>query len=163
MVMCCCEQVLFLAIKRVRLSHQRCLRRHVLASLKMTIFECLCRATAQDRGLLRNLGITHIVNAAHGPRHVDTGTSYYSDANVLYHGVEAADCQDFDLSPFFAETADFIHSGLSQNGGGPQETHTAHGPRSTWCGVTCPLSLQVRSSSTVLEGSAARQLWFWPS
>ncbi|XP_047464468.1 dual specificity phosphatase 29-like [Mugil cephalus] len=73
-------------------------------------------ATAQDKSLLGNLGITHVLNAADGPRHIDTGPRFYKDTRVLYHGVEASDCKDFDLSPFFAAAADFIHGALSQKG-----------------------------------------------
>ncbi|GAA6214352.1 dual specificity phosphatase DUPD1-like [Lates japonicus] len=73
-------------------------------------------ATAQDKTLLVNMGITHVVNAADGPRHIDTGPHFYKDTNILYHGVEAPDCKDFDLSPFFTETADFIHGALIQKG-----------------------------------------------
>ncbi|XP_029977988.1 dual specificity phosphatase DUPD1-like [Sphaeramia orbicularis] len=73
-------------------------------------------ATAKDKSLLEDLGITHVVNAAHGPQHIDTGPHFYKDTNIVYHGVEAADCKDFDLSPFFTETADFIHTALSQKG-----------------------------------------------
>uniref|UniRef100_A0A3Q3KGI5 Uncharacterized protein n=1 Tax=Monopterus albus TaxID=43700 RepID=A0A3Q3KGI5_MONAL len=54
-----------------------------------------------DKTLLVNLGITHIVNTEDGPQHIDTGPHFYKDTNILYHGVEAADCKDFDLSPFF--------------------------------------------------------------
>ncbi|XP_014891340.1 dual specificity protein phosphatase 13 isoform A-like isoform X2 [Poecilia latipinna] len=71
-------------------------------------------ATARNKTLLQNLGITHVVNAADGPQHIDTGPRFYRDADIQYHGVEAADCRDFDLSPFFSETADFIHRALSQ-------------------------------------------------
>ncbi|XP_012720812.2 dual specificity phosphatase DUPD1 isoform X2 [Fundulus heteroclitus] len=73
-------------------------------------------ATARDTTLLQNLGITHVVNAADGPRHIDTGPRFYQDTNIQYHGVEAADCSGFDLSPFFSETAEFIHGALSQKG-----------------------------------------------
>uniref|UniRef100_A0A8D3DAX5 Dual specificity protein phosphatase n=1 Tax=Scophthalmus maximus TaxID=52904 RepID=A0A8D3DAX5_SCOMX len=73
-------------------------------------------ATAQDEAPLVSLGVTHVVNAAHGPRHIDTGSRFYKDTNVLYHGVEAPDCKDFDLCPFFTETADFIHGALSHKG-----------------------------------------------
>ncbi|XP_007558411.1 dual specificity protein phosphatase 13 isoform B-like isoform X1 [Poecilia latipinna] len=73
-------------------------------------------ATARNKTLLQNLGITHVVNAADGPQHIDTGPRFYRDADIQYHGVEAADCRDFDLSPFFSETADFIHRALSQKG-----------------------------------------------
>ncbi|XP_078480817.1 uncharacterized protein LOC144742222 [Lampetra planeri] len=73
-------------------------------------------ATARDKALLVEVGITHVVNAAHGPRHVDTGAHFYEDAGVVYRGVEAPDRKDFDLSPFFADTADFLHSALNQRG-----------------------------------------------
>ncbi|XP_008277359.1 dual specificity phosphatase DUPD1-like [Stegastes partitus] len=73
-------------------------------------------ATAQDKTLLASLEITHVVNAADGRQHIDTGPRFYRDTSVRYHGVQAADCKDFDLSPFFTETADFIHDALSQEG-----------------------------------------------
>lgn len=77
------------------------------------------RATAQDKPLLMNLEITHVVNAADGPQHIDTGPQFYEDTNILYHGIEAPDCKDFDLSPFFTETADFIQQALSEKGKSP--------------------------------------------
>lgn len=81
------------------------------------IVSCVAyRATAQHKTLLANLGITHVVNAADGPQHIDTGPHFYKDTSIQYHGVEAPDCKDFDLSTFFNETADFIHGALSQKG-----------------------------------------------
>ncbi|KAM9837923.1 dual specificity phosphatase 29-like [Aulostomus maculatus] len=73
-------------------------------------------ATAQNKPLLAHLAITHVVNAADGPLHVDTGPHFYRGTDILYHGVEATDCKDFDLSPFFYQTADFIHGALNQRG-----------------------------------------------
>ncbi|XP_037547092.1 dual specificity protein phosphatase 13-like [Nematolebias whitei] len=73
-------------------------------------------ATARDKTLLNNLEITHVVNAADGPQHIDTGPRFYKDTNIEYRGIEAPDSRDFDLSPFFVETADFIHEALSQKG-----------------------------------------------
>uniref|UniRef100_A0A671YNL6 Dual specificity protein phosphatase n=1 Tax=Sparus aurata TaxID=8175 RepID=A0A671YNL6_SPAAU len=73
-------------------------------------------ATARDKSLLAGLGVTHVVNAADGPQHIDTGPRFYEDTDILYHGVEAADCKQFDLCPFFTETADFIHGALRQEG-----------------------------------------------
>lgn len=88
------------------------------------------RATAQRKTLLVDLGITHVVNAADGPEHIDTGPRFYKDTSIQYHGVEAPDCKDFDLSPFFTETADFIHGALSQKGTlspfEPQKTKATH-------------------------------------
>lgn len=83
------------------------------------------RPTAQDKALLMKLGITHVVNAAHGPHHIDTGPSFYIGTNILYHGVEAPDCKDFDMSSFFTEAADFIYGALSQKGTSPSEAQKA--------------------------------------
>lgn len=57
-----------------------------------------------------------MLNAAHGPRHIDTGPRFYSGADIEYHGVEASDSKDFDLTPFFSEAAQFIHAALGQQG-----------------------------------------------
>lgn len=81
----------------------------------------LHRATAQNKPLLLSLGVTHVLNAADGPQHIDTGPQFYQDTDIRYHGVQAADCKDFDLSPFFGQTADFIHSALTQRGMDPSE------------------------------------------
>lgn len=72
-----------------------------------------------------NLGITHVLNAAHGPRHIDTGPQFYSDAGIEYHGVEASDCKDFDLRPFFSDAAQFIHVALRQQGSKKKEKKKA--------------------------------------
>ncbi|XP_029698885.1 dual specificity phosphatase DUPD1-like isoform X1 [Takifugu rubripes] len=77
---------------------------------------CVDRFTAQNKPQLANLGITHVLNAAHGPQHIDTGPRFYNDANIEYHGVEASDCKDFDLRPFFRDAAEFIHVALRQQG-----------------------------------------------
>lgn len=67
-----------------------------------------------------------MVNAADGPQHIDTGPRFYEDTDILYHGVEAADCKQFDLCPFFTETADFIHGALRQEGMSPREKQQKH-------------------------------------
>ncbi|KAK1881569.1 Dual specificity phosphatase DUPD1 [Dissostichus eleginoides] len=50
-------------------------------------------ATAQHKTRLVDLGITHVVNAADGLQHIDTGPCFYKDTNIQYHGVEAPDCK----------------------------------------------------------------------
>uniref|UniRef100_A0A4W6DZC3 Dual specificity protein phosphatase n=1 Tax=Lates calcarifer TaxID=8187 RepID=A0A4W6DZC3_LATCA len=75
---------------------------------------------ARDKGTLHSLGITHIVNAAHGPPNpgpgpcfcVNTGPRFYRDMTVDYYGVEADDAIDFILSPFFYPTARYIRAAL---------------------------------------------------
>lgn len=66
--------------------------------------------------MLYNMGITHIVNAASGPPHVNTGARFYRDMSIDYYGVEADDSSDFILSVFFYPTARFIRAALSKNG-----------------------------------------------
>uniref|UniRef100_W5MAN4 Dual specificity phosphatase 29 n=1 Tax=Lepisosteus oculatus TaxID=7918 RepID=W5MAN4_LEPOC len=72
---------------------------------------------AKDKRALQSLGITHILNAAHGKHNVCTGPSYYSDTKVTYHGVEAFDSPAFDMSPFFYSAAQFIKAAVSTPGG----------------------------------------------
>uniref|UniRef100_A0A8C7XYI3 Dual specificity protein phosphatase n=1 Tax=Oryzias sinensis TaxID=183150 RepID=A0A8C7XYI3_9TELE len=79
---------------------------------------------ARDKSLLHSLGITHIVNAAHGRSkptpgpcfHVNTGPLFYRDMTVDYYGVEAVDAVEFILSPFFYPTARYIRAALSTGG-----------------------------------------------
>ncbi|XP_023266399.1 dual specificity protein phosphatase 13-like, partial [Seriola lalandi dorsalis] len=71
---------------------------------------------ARDKGTLHSLGITHIVNAAHGSQHVNTGPRFYRDMTVDYYGVEADDAIHFILSPFFYPTARYIRAALAMGG-----------------------------------------------
>ncbi|KAG7263382.1 hypothetical protein CRUP_000571 [Coryphaenoides rupestris] len=73
-------------------------------------------ATAKDKDLLGALGVTHVLNAADGPNHIDTGACFYGDTDIVYYGVAAADHKGFDLSPFFGPVSEFIRDGLAQNG-----------------------------------------------
>ncbi|XP_043110436.1 dual specificity protein phosphatase 13 isoform X3 [Puntigrus tetrazona] len=70
---------------------------------------------ARDKSMLYNMGITHIVNAASGPPHVNTGPRFYRDMAIDYYGVEADDSSDFIISVFFYPTARFIRAALSKN------------------------------------------------
>lgn len=73
-------------------------------------------STARDKGLLADLGITHVVNCADGPHRINTGAQFYSDMRISYCGVEASDHPQFDLSQYFCSTASFIKPALTQNG-----------------------------------------------
>ncbi|XP_072139046.1 dual specificity protein phosphatase 13B isoform X1 [Mobula birostris] len=73
--------------------------------------------TARDKWVLRSLGITHILNAAHGKFNINTGAAYYKDMNIQYYGIEAFDATDFDMAPFFHPAAKFIRAGLNTVGG----------------------------------------------
>ncbi|XP_017319618.1 dual specificity protein phosphatase 13 [Ictalurus punctatus] len=71
---------------------------------------------ARDKSMLYSMGITHIVNAASGPPHVNTGPRFYRDMAVDYYGVEADDSTDFNISVFFYPAARFIGAALSNKG-----------------------------------------------
>ncbi|GAA6213856.1 dual specificity protein phosphatase 9-like [Lates japonicus] len=73
-------------------------------------------SVARDKATLSSLGITHILNAAAGRHRINTGQQFYSDLEVEYHGVEAADHPEFNLQPFFSPAAQFIDSALKKNG-----------------------------------------------
>uniref|UniRef100_A0A3Q3MRZ0 Dual specificity protein phosphatase n=1 Tax=Labrus bergylta TaxID=56723 RepID=A0A3Q3MRZ0_9LABR len=62
---------------------------------------------------LRDLSITHVLNAAEGKfNNVLTGAEYYSDMDIQYYGVEADDKPTFNISQFFRPAAQFIHEAL---------------------------------------------------
>ncbi|XP_078498859.1 dual specificity protein phosphatase 13B-like isoform X2 [Lissotriton helveticus] len=71
------------------------------------------RCTALDKGLLRELGITHILNAADGRFNVNTGAKFYCEMDIDYYGIDADDDPEFNLSVYFNSAARFIRAGLS--------------------------------------------------
>ncbi|XP_023574617.1 dual specificity protein phosphatase 13 isoform X3 [Octodon degus] len=75
-------------------------------------------ATANNRFELWKLGITHVLNAAHGGLYCQGGPDFYG-SSVSYLGVPAHDLPDFDISTYFSSAADFIHQGLSSPGAVP--------------------------------------------
>ncbi|XP_053121144.1 dual specificity protein phosphatase 3 [Hemicordylus capensis] len=68
---------------------------------------------------LQRLGITHVLNAAEGKSfmHVNTNAEYYEGTGITYHGIKANDTQEFNLSRYFEEAADFIEKALAQKDG----------------------------------------------
>lgn len=73
-------------------------------------------SVARDKPALSSLGITHIVNAAAGRHRINTGQQFYSDMEITYFGVEAADHPEFNLDPYFRPSAEFIDSALKETG-----------------------------------------------
>uniref|UniRef100_A0A3B3UPS8 Dual specificity protein phosphatase n=1 Tax=Poecilia latipinna TaxID=48699 RepID=A0A3B3UPS8_9TELE len=69
----------------------------------------------QNKSLWK-LGITHVVNAAHGRMYCQGSHDFYG-ATVEYYGVPADDSPSFDLSRYFLPTAEYIHNSLNTNGG----------------------------------------------
>nr|XP_036869256.1 dual specificity protein phosphatase 13 isoform X4 [Manis javanica] len=75
-------------------------------------------ATANNRFELWKLGITHVLNAAHGGLYCQGSPDFYG-SSVTYLGVPAHDLPDFNISAYFSSAADFIHRALSTPGALP--------------------------------------------
>lgn len=83
------------------------------------ILICLClflRVTAHNRFVLWKMGVTHVLNAAHGTAYSHGGQDFYG-ATIDYYGVPAHDLPSFDISQFFFSAAQFIHNALNTPGG----------------------------------------------
>ncbi|XP_067259934.1 serine/threonine/tyrosine-interacting-like protein 2 [Chanodichthys erythropterus] len=69
------------------------------------------KSVAVNKARLKRLGITHIVNAAHGTG-VYTGELFYQGMNITYMGIEVDDFPDADISPYFRTCAEFLDDAL---------------------------------------------------
>ncbi|KAM3857059.1 serine/threonine/tyrosine-interacting-like protein 2 [Diretmus argenteus] len=69
------------------------------------------KSVAVNKGRLKRMGITHILNTAHGTG-VYTGESFYTGMNIQYMGIEVDDFADADISPHFRTTAEFLDEAL---------------------------------------------------
>ncbi|XP_044034785.1 dual specificity protein phosphatase 13-like [Siniperca chuatsi] len=72
-------------------------------------------SVANDRYSLWKLGITHVLNVAHGRMHCQGSHDFYGSA-VDYYGVPADDSPCFDLSRYFFPSAEYIQSALDTAG-----------------------------------------------
>lgn len=77
------------------------------------------RFVAQNAMRLQKLGVTHVLNVAEGTSfmHVNTSVDFYTGTGITYHGIQANDTEQFNLSAFFEEGADFIDKALAHNNG----------------------------------------------
>uniref|UniRef100_A0A8D0H0J9 Dual specificity protein phosphatase n=1 Tax=Sphenodon punctatus TaxID=8508 RepID=A0A8D0H0J9_SPHPU len=73
------------------------------------------QATAANRYGLWKMGITHVLNAAHGTMFCQGCHDFYG-TTIDYHGVPAYDLPDFNISQFFFSAAEYIHKALSTPG-----------------------------------------------
>ncbi|CAK6439850.1 unnamed protein product [Pipistrellus nathusii] len=69
------------------------------------------KSVAVNKGRLKRLGITHILNAAHGAG-VYTGPEFYSGLDIQYLGVEVDDFPEVDISQHFRKAAEFLDEAL---------------------------------------------------
>lgn len=79
----------------------------------------LIRFVAQNVMRLQRLGVTHILNVAEGNSfmHVNTNAEFYAGTGITYHGIQANDTEQFNISAFFEEAADFIDKALAHGKG----------------------------------------------
>lgn len=79
----------------------------------------LTRFVAQNVMRLQRLGVTHILNVAEGNSfmHVNTNAEFYAGTGITYHGIQANDTEQFNISAFFEEAADFIDKALAHGKG----------------------------------------------
>ncbi|XP_062982863.1 serine/threonine/tyrosine-interacting-like protein 2 [Elgaria multicarinata webbii] len=69
------------------------------------------KSVAVNKGRLKRLGITHILNAAHGTG-VYTGPDFYNGMDIQYLGIEVDDFPDMDISKYFRQAAEFLDEAL---------------------------------------------------
>ncbi|XP_072234109.1 serine/threonine/tyrosine-interacting-like protein 2 [Leuresthes tenuis] len=67
------------------------------------------KSVAVNKARLKRMGITHILNTAHGTG-VYTNQSFYN--GIQYKGIEVDDFPDADISPHFRPTAEFLDEAL---------------------------------------------------
>lgn len=88
-----------------------------------------------NKARLKRLGITHILNAAHGTG-VYTGPEFYTGLEIQYLGVEVDDFPEVDISQHFRKAAEFLDEALltyrgevGGRWGGPSGAPSAAGAR----------------------------------
>ncbi|XP_045838351.1 serine/threonine/tyrosine-interacting-like protein 2 isoform X2 [Meles meles] len=69
------------------------------------------KSVAVNKGRLKRLGITHILNAAHGTG-VYTGPEFYTGLEIQYLGLEVDDFPEVDISQHFRKAAEFLDEAL---------------------------------------------------
>lgn len=79
-------------------------------------------STALSTCLLKELKVTHVLNAAHGKNDafyggfVNTSFSNYDAAGIKFMGIPALDTPSFYLRSYFKQAADFIDECLRSKG-----------------------------------------------
>lgn len=93
--------------------HQQHVLPHIVMQQANITHRPSSRYVARDKAQLSRVGISHVVNAAAGRFHINTGPKFYKDLPVDYYGVEAEDNPNFDLSIYFYPVAQYIRAALN--------------------------------------------------
>ncbi|XP_078498854.1 dual specificity protein phosphatase 13A-like [Lissotriton helveticus] len=117
--------------------------------------------TAHNRYLLWKMGITHVLNAAHG-KFCSQGNHEYYGTTVEYHGVPANDLPDFDISKYFYSGAEFIDNALNTTGGRIL-VHCAVGISRSATLVLAYLMIRHHLRLEQAIRAVAEHRWIWPN
>lgn len=82
------------------------------------------RNHAYDKSLLKELGVTHVLNCAHLDENVKTDADFYGD-DMVYKGFEAKDNTTYDMTQHIEESFQFINGAKAS--GGKVLVHCAQG------------------------------------
>nr|XP_054756872.1 dual specificity protein phosphatase 3-like [Lytechinus pictus] len=76
-------------------------------------------SSATDKQRLKSLGITHVLNCAHGRKffHVDTDQSFYDDLKIKFQGLGVSDFPQSNIRKHFETAFKFIDEALHQENG----------------------------------------------
>nr|XP_033797504.1 LOW QUALITY PROTEIN: inactive dual specificity phosphatase 27 [Geotrypetes seraphini] len=69
------------------------------------------KSVAVNKGRLKRMGITHILNAGHGTN-VFTGPEFYAGMEIQYLGIEVDDFPEVDISQHLRKGAEFLDEAL---------------------------------------------------
>lgn len=86
--------------------------------MKQFIYVFLFSDAAMSKPTLRELGITHVLNAAKGEKfsQINTSQAYYDDCGVKFYGINLMDTESCKIEKHFDQAVDFINEAL-KNGG----------------------------------------------
>uniref|UniRef100_UPI0037E97F42 dual specificity protein phosphatase 13A-like n=1 Tax=Semicossyphus pulcher TaxID=241346 RepID=UPI0037E97F42 len=115
---------------------------------------------SHDKLGLWQLGITHVLNAAHGKLCCKGSDDFYG-TTVKYLGVPANDLPTFDLSPFFYPAAEFIHQALTS--GGKVFVHCAVGVSRSAALVLAYLMIHHHLSLLSSARCVQQKRWIFPN
>ncbi|XP_068579659.1 dual specificity protein phosphatase 13A-like [Cebidichthys violaceus] len=115
---------------------------------------------SHDKLGLWQLGITHVLNAAHGKLCCKGSDDFYG-TTVRYYGIPANDLPTFDLSPFFHPAAEFIHQALTS--GGKVFVHCAVGVSRSAALVLAYLMIHHQLSLLSSTRCVQQKRWIFPN
>uniref|UniRef100_A0A3P8VD81 Dual specificity protein phosphatase n=1 Tax=Cynoglossus semilaevis TaxID=244447 RepID=A0A3P8VD81_CYNSE len=119
-------------------------------------------SVANDRYKIWKMGITHILNAAHGKTHCQGSHDFYG-SNVDYYGVPADDSPTFDLSHYFLPSANYIKDALSMPGGKQVFVHCAVGVSRSASLVLAYLMIHHRYTLLEAINKVKEHRWIFPN